>query len=291
MDYLSKFKKLDLKTKKMISWNLSWSFKSAFRWRWLEFEEFKEYEVWEDSRYIDWLVSAREQRLLTKRFVVDKNIKVFFVLDNTSSMNFWFEKKKKDTMIEVFFLLALSSIENWDSVWALIYDEKDIKFFDSKKWRWHIFNIYKNIYENLTRFTKKYKDLITMNSVFSYLNKFRIKDNLIFVLTDKMNFGDNKDLKILSYKNDVVVVNVFDNFENTLSSSNNVEWVIWFLSKIGKWLFIDNTDETKKEMYKNLRDAKIKSFSKSLNSLGVGYLKIDNLTNIHKEFFNFFNKK
>ena len=69
MDHLKNFKKLDLKTKKMISSNLSWNFKSVFKWKWLEFDEFKEYEDGEDSKYIDWLVSARENRLLTKNLV------------------------------------------------------------------------------------------------------------------------------------------------------------------------------------------------------------------------------
>jgi hypothetical protein len=49
MNHLQNFRKLDIKTKKMISSNLAWNFKSAFRGRWIEFDEFKEYEAWEDS--------------------------------------------------------------------------------------------------------------------------------------------------------------------------------------------------------------------------------------------------
>nr|MDD3720458.1 DUF58 domain-containing protein [Candidatus Gracilibacteria bacterium] len=325
MDYLSKFKKLDLKTKKMISGNLAGNFKSVFRGRGLEFDEFKEYEEGEDSKYIDWLVSAREQRLLTKKFVVDKSIKVFFVIDKTKSMDFGFDKKKIDTLIEVFFLLALSSEENSDEVGSLIFDENSMKFFDTKKGKAHIFEIYKNIVENLfekekngnIKVTKKVIKVIKngliisknkisgfygkgknynegkgniLNSTFSFLNKIKLKNTLLFILSDKMETLDDKNLKILALKNDIIFVNIFDNFENTLES-NETEGVLGFLSNLGNKIFIDNTTDEKKDEYKKLREKKIKDFSIYLNRMGISYLKIDNLTNIYKEFFNFFNKK
>ncbi len=331
MDYLSKFKKLDLKTKKMISWNLAWNFKSAFKWRWLEFDEFREYESWEDSRYIDWLVSAREQRLLTKRFAIDKSIKVFFVLDVSKSMEFGFEKTKVDTLIESFFLLALSSIENWDDVWAVVLDENNYSFFDTKKWKANVFDIYKRliekwkwkgfvipakagIYEKVKSFLNIETNVnkqsidprikseddnldtiwewhISLNFIFSFLNKIRLKNCFLFILTDKMNVKDDKNLKILALKNDVVFVNIFDTFENTLETTNENSWVLWFMSSLWKGFFIDNLNTRKRYEYKELRKRKIKDLFMYLTNLRITYLKLDNKSNIYKDFFNLFAKK
>ncbi len=292
MDYLKNFKKLDLKTKKMISSNLSWNFKSAFRWKWLEFDEFKEYEAGEDSKYIDWLVSARENKLLTKKFSVDKSLKVFFVMDVSKSMNFGFDKTKKDTLLEIFFLLALSSVENWDDIGALIFDENSYKFFDTKKGKWHIFEIYKTIVErenNLSVITDN-SQLSSLNSTFSFLTKIKLKNTLLFFLTDKMEFENDKNLKVLALKNDLIFVNIFDNFENTLNAKNEKSGVLGFLSNLWKWMFIDSLDKEKKTEYAILRKTKIKNFSRYLHSIKVRYISIDNLTNIYKEFFNFFSK-
>ncbi len=327
MDHLKNFKKLDLKTKKMISSNLSWNFKSVFKWKWLEFDEFKEYEDGEDSKYIDWLVSARENRLLTKKFSVDKSLKVFFVMDIWKSMDFGFDKTKKDTLLEIFFLLALSSVENWDDVGALIFDENSYKFFDTKKGKWHIFEIYRSIVEKENGFSAfssvipaeagiykndnksilnneanannnlidsglnpEWRSLKNLNSTFSFLTKIKLKNTLLFFLTDKMEFENDMNLKVLALKNDVIFVNVFDNFENTLDAENEKSGVLWFLSNLWKWMFVDNLDEEKKEQYAILRKSKIKSFSRYLHSIKVRYISIDNLTNIYKDFFNFFSK-
>lgn len=292
MDHLKNFKKLDLKTKKMISSNLSWNFKSVFKWKWLEFDEFKEYEDGEDSKYIDWLVSARENRLLTKKFSVDKSLKVFFVMDIWKDMDFGFDKTKKDTLIDIFFLLALSSVENWDDVGALIFDENSYNFFDTKKGKWHIFEIYKTIVERETVIVNDSEVIQkeSLNSTFSFLTKIKLKNTLLFFLTDKMEFENDKNLKVLALKNDVIFVNIFDNFENTLDAENEKSGVLWFLSNLWKWMFVDNLDEEKKEQYAILRKTKIKSFSKYLHSIKARYISIDNLTNIYKDFFNFFSK-
>lgn len=312
MNYLQDFRKLDIKTKKMVSSNLAWNFKSAFRGRWLEFDEFKEYEAGEDSRYIDWLVSAREQRLLTKKFSLDKSIKVFFVLDLTKSMDFWIEKKKQDTLLEAFFLLALSSIENTDDVGALIFDENRYKFFEPKKWKSQIFEIYRSIMEmnnesiypesipvSSTRTkgspgwqsSKKVQTSKTLDSTLSFLMKIKLKNTMLFFLTDKMQIQDYKELKVLALKNDLVFVNIFDNFENTLTLPKEYSWVLGLDSIFWEWIFVDLSDKEKKDEYIAYRKDKINMLSWYINSIKASYLKIDNLSNIYSEFFNFFSKK
>jgi hypothetical protein len=92
-------------------------------------------------------------------------------------------------------------------------------------------------------------------------------------------------------KNDIIFVNIFDNFENTLDTESENSGILWFLSNLWKWMFVDNLDEEKKEQYKNLRNTKIRDLYLYLNKIWVRYLKIDNKTNIYKEFFNFFSKK
>ncbi|NDK08885.1 DUF58 domain-containing protein [Candidatus Gracilibacteria bacterium] len=348
MNHLQDFRKLDIKTKKMISSNLAGNFKSAFRGRGLEFDEFKEYEAGEDSRYIDWLVSAREQRLLTKKFSLDKSIKVFFVLDLTKSMDFGIEKKKQDTLLEAFFLLALSSIENTDDVGALIFDENRYKFFEPKKGKSQIFEIYRSIMEMNTnsassvikhshsvilgldpgisskvenlkntkdtnifksifsRDDKKnisesidsgsgpegqFSELVNLNSILSFLMKIKLKNTMLFFLTDKMQIQDYKELKVLALKNDLVFVNIFDNFENTLTLPKEYSGVLGLDSIFGEGIFVDLSDKEKKDEYIAYRKDKINMLSWYINSIKASYLKIDNLSNIYSEFFNFFSKK
>lgn len=50
----------------------------------------------------------------------------------------------------------------------------------------------------------------------SYFHNLPIKNSLVFLLTDKMNEFEEKNLKIASLKNDFVYINIFDHFENNL---------------------------------------------------------------------------
>lgn len=290
MDAIKNFQKLDIKTKKMISSFDAWNFKSLFKWKGLEFAEYKEYEIWEDSKDIDWLVSARGQKILTKIYNIDKSIKVFFLLDLRNNMNFGFEKKKIDSLLEIFFLLALSSIENSDKVWAIIFKEDDFKIFQAKRWKSHIFNIYKEIL-NFTNNLKIKKNENNLQNMILFLNQIKLKNNFLFILTDEMDVINDKNLKVLSLKNDIVYINIFDNFENTLEINENNLWIMWFKSKLWDTLNIDLNDDEKKENYKKYRQEKIKKLSNYLNKLWISYLKIDNFTNIYKEFFYFFKLK
>lgn len=290
MDAIKNFQKLDIKTKKMISSFDAWNFKSLFKWKGLEFAEYKEYETWEDAKNIDWLVSAREQKILTKKYNVDKSIKVFFLLDLRKNMNFGFEKKKIDSLLEIFFLLALSSIENSDKVWAIIFKEDDFRVFQAKRWKAHIFNIYKEIL-CYTSGSNPRENKNSLQNMISFMTQIKLKNNLLFILSDEMDVTNDKNLKVLSLKNEIVYINIFDDFENTLENKWNYSWLSWFSSRFGDVLNIDLQNTYKKEEYKKYRQEKINNLSRYLWKVWISYLKIDNLTNIYKDFFYFFKLK
>gem|GEM_PF-2790950 len=48
-----------------------------------------------------------------------------------------------------------------------------------------------------------------------------IKNNLVIVLTDKIDEISDKTFKILSVKNEVIYINIFDYIENNLIEDDN----------------------------------------------------------------------
>jgi hypothetical protein len=67
----------------------------------------------------------------------------------------------------------------------------------------------------------KIKDF-DINKLFSFFNSLPIRNSLVFLMTDKTSEIDDKYLKIQSFKNDFVYINIFDYFENNLSEDNSV---------------------------------------------------------------------
>jgi hypothetical protein len=56
-----------------------------------------------------------------------------------------------------------------------------------------------------------------INKILDYLVSNKVSENLIFILTDSTDKVDEKLLKLVSNNNDVVIINIFDYFENNLS--------------------------------------------------------------------------
>ena len=272
---ISSYKKIDIKAKKLL-WNLfMWNFKTSFKWRWLEFSDFRNYDVWDDVKRIDWLVSAREWKTLVKRYEEDRELDILFVLDIWKSMEFWILKPKIETLKEVFYILWLSWVEDQSKIWALLLFDNSSKYFNFKKWKNNLINIFNELEKNFGE-TKVLNNTSNILDLSQLLN-LKTKNSLIFVLTDKIEI-EEKSFKVISYKNDLVYINIFDDFENSLRWN---DWIIW-LTWIKNNFFIDTDNEKKVIEYVNFRKNKLDKFKKNIYKFWADYLKIDNLSNVFK---------
>lgn len=273
-------KKLNLKINRLVDSLFVWNYKTAFKWRWLEFIDYRLYDSSDDAKYIDFLASAREWKLLIKRFEEERELTVFFLLDLSETMNFWEEKTKIDTLIETFYILSFSANKNNDKIWAIIFNDNWFEFIKPGKWIKNIHKILEIIKKNNI---KKIPDF-AVNKLITIFNNLPIKNSLVFLLTDKMWEIEDKNLKISSLKNDFVYINIFDFIENNLIDDF---WVLRFKDKF-RTFFINLWNKQKVLNYRKLREKKIKDFKAKLNKLKISYLQIDNKTNIFSQLLTFF---
>jgi len=289
---------IEFKLKKLLAWGLFGKYKSKVSWSWMEFDEHKNYSPWDNVRDIDWKASSKTNELYVKKYEQDKDLKVLFCLDISSSMNFGSEEKtKKETLIETFYALALSAYYNNDNVWAIIFDENNLEFLDYKKEKTNIYKIVENI--PLAPFQKGEQNkkplLEGVGDVLNEIKNRRIKNNLIFIITDKEKF-DLKKLKFLREFNDIIVLNIFDRFENELLNSQEKDYnflINKILSNISfesknKFLNVDLSDKEKIEDYKKLRKQKLEELKYNLEKSNIWYIFLDDKTDILKELIKYF---
>jgi uncharacterized protein (DUF58 family) len=70
-------------------------YKSVFRGRGLEFESYRLYTPDDDASLIDWKASLRANDLLSKQYVEERNLNVYFLVDVSNSMLFGSSNKLK----------------------------------------------------------------------------------------------------------------------------------------------------------------------------------------------------
>ena len=270
--------KLDFKLKKKIWTDLFGMYKSKFHWSWLEFSEHKEYQIWDNIKNIDWKLSAKTNKIYIKKYEEDKNLKVSLVVDlSINNIEFGWESKKQ-ILLDSLFLLWESAIWNSDNVQILGLWEKEI-IKNYTKNRFH-FRKYLEELENIS-----FNQNTNLDNVVSRLIKLNLKNNLIFLFTDSNQLENSSLLKLLSLKNDIIIVNLFHKLENELINKNGD-----LLFTNGKDIYSVFLSKNKIEQYKKLRKEKLKKFEKQIIKSWWRYLYLDTSSDVLKEFYKFMAK-
>ena len=89
----------------------------------LDFAELREYEPPDDIRHIDWNVTARMGTPFVRRYLEDREITAWFLVDLSPSMGFGGpERHKASVIVDLVGLLARLLTRNGNRVGAMLYD-------------------------------------------------------------------------------------------------------------------------------------------------------------------------
>ncbi|HEY5687357.1 MAG TPA: DUF58 domain-containing protein [Yeosuana sp.] len=88
LDKASGFKNLELLAKQVVEGFIAGMHKSPFHGFSAEFSEHKIYNQGESTRHIDWKLFAKTDKLYTKRYDDETNLRCHIIIDNSSSMHY-----------------------------------------------------------------------------------------------------------------------------------------------------------------------------------------------------------
>jgi len=105
-DILSRIRKIEIRTKNVVSEIFSGEYHSSFKGQGLEFAEVREYQAGDAYRDIDWNVSARLGVPYVKKYQETRELNVVFVVDVSASQNFGTRQMlKRERLAEIIALL------------------------------------------------------------------------------------------------------------------------------------------------------------------------------------------
>ncbi len=133
------FKNLELLATQVVEGFISGMHKSPFHGFSAEFAEHKIYNTGESTKHIDWKLFAKTDKLYTKRYEEETNLRCHLVLDNSSSMHYPKLKQFSITSLNKigFSVLASAAIMNLlkrqrDAIGMSIYSD-EYEFYASEK--------------------------------------------------------------------------------------------------------------------------------------------------------------
>ncbi len=205
-EVFKKIQGLHFKTKRMASDLFAGRYVSAFKGRGMEFAEVREYSPGDDIRTIDWNVSARYGHPFVKVFHEERELTVMLMLDISGSHSFGTRGKlKRDLLAETAGMLAFLAIRTNDKVGAMLFSSGVEKYIPPKKGAPHVWRLIKEIftYEPLARKTN-------LNEALTFLNKAVKRHSIVFLISDCIDEGFEKPLRLAAKKHQLTVIRLTD---------------------------------------------------------------------------------
>jgi uncharacterized protein (DUF58 family) len=145
-DILRQVRRIELRTRGLVSSRFSGEYHSVFKGQGLEFVEVREYNPGDDVRTIDWNVSARTGGVFVKKYVEERELTVLLLVDLSGSQHFGTRGRfKSETVAEVAATLAMSAVRNNDRVGLLVFTDRVELFVPPRKGRRHVLRIVRDL--------------------------------------------------------------------------------------------------------------------------------------------------
>ena len=266
-EILKKIQKFHFTTRRMANDMFAGQYESAFKGRGMEFAEVREYQVGDDIRTIDWNVSARFGHPYVKVFHEERELTVMLVLDLSGSHRFGTRKKfKRELLAEVAGMLAFLAIRTNDKVGAILFSSKVEKYIPPKKGASHVWRLIKEV------FTYQPEDLSTdLDGVLTFLNRVSKRHAIVFLISDCMDTGFEKSLRLTSKKHDLTVIRISDPAEETLP---NVGFVYLRDPETGIKTLVNSNSRKLKKKWRSHRDEQKAYLNELFKKAGIDQVEL-----------------
>jgi uncharacterized protein (DUF58 family) len=205
-EVFKKIQTLHFKTRRMASDLFAGQYVSAFKGRGMEFAEVREYSPGDDIRTIDWNVSARYGHPFVKVFHEERELTVMLMLDISGSHSFGTRGKlKRDLLAETAGMLAFLAIRTNDKVGAMLFSSGVEKYIPPKKGAPHVWRLIKEIFTYEAREQKT-----NLHEALTFLNKAVKRHAIVFLISDCIDEGFEKPLRLAARKHQLSVIRLTD---------------------------------------------------------------------------------
>lgn len=266
-ELLKQVRQIEIRTKGLVNQVFSGEYHSVFKGRGMEFSEVREYNFGDDIRNIDWNVTARFGHPYIKIFEEERELTVILLVDLSGSLSFGsVDKTKQQIAAELSAILAFSALKNNDKVGLFLFSDKIEKFIPPRKGRKHVLRIIRE----LLSFKPEGKTT-NIKEALEHMNHAIKKKSIVFLISDFMDEGYEKVLRIVGKKHDLIGIVINDQREKSIPKMGLVKFTD---AETGKERWID-TSSTKvqnwiKQYYERLISERKTLFIKSrLDSIEI----------------------
>lgn len=261
-EILRKVRHIEIRTTRLVNDLFGGEYVSVFKGQGIEFADVREYVPGDDIRSIDWNVTARSQHTYVKKFVEERELTVFFLVDVSGSQRFGSGNRlKAEVAAEITALLAFAAVKNKDKTGLLIASDEVEKYIPAQKGKMHVLRVVREIL-----YFQPQKKGTKLSAGIEYLNKILTRTAVIFIISDFLDAGYERALKILGRRHDVIAIHLTDRREGDLPPIGLVEFED---PETGETVLVDTSARRLREDYSMQAKAQDEKTEKLFKTLGI----------------------
>jgi uncharacterized protein (DUF58 family) len=283
-EYLKKIRQIEVRTNKLAQDLLAGAYHSVFKGRGMDFEEVREYQPGDDVRNIDWNVTARTGTTYIKKHREERELTVMILVDVSASDTLGSgSQTKKELAAEIASVFAFSANRAGDKAGLLLYSDKVESFIPPRKGRAHVFRLIREI----LYFRPSGKGT-SLKAALDYFNLTVTRSAVVFVVSDFLDEGYERALRVTNQKHDVIAVSVFDRREMELP---NVGSILLEDAETGEVVEVNTADKGLRERY--AAEARVASTRRRqwLQRSGLDIIEVETDVSYQRELKKFFERR
>ena len=268
-EILRKVRKIELISRGIVREAVGGEYHSVFKGQGIDFDDFREYQPGDEVRAIDWNVTARMGFPYIKKFIEEREMTVFLVVDVSASENYGgVDQSKRELAAEIAGVFAFSANANQDKTGVVLFSDQTELWVPPAKGSLHVLRIIREI----LYITPKGRGSNLVPALERLTNQLN-RRALVVVISDFQHEGYERALRICSIRHDVVAVQISDKNEIDLPDAG---WIRWEDPETGQQLELNSSNRAVRQQYRTLRADWQRRLDQSFKSMAID--KIDAVT-------------
>ncbi|MDD5608222.1 MAG: DUF58 domain-containing protein [Ignavibacterium sp.] len=283
-DLVKQVRQIEIRTKGLVNQVFSGEYHSVFKGRGMEFSEVREYQFGDDIRNIDWNVTARFGHPYIKIFEEERELTVILMVDLSGSLMFGsVSKTKQQIAAELSAILAFSALKNNDKVGLILFTDKIEKFVPPRKGRIHVLRIIREVLS----FEPEGKST-NLRGALEFMHNAIKKKSIAFLISDFIDEGYEKILRIVGRKHDLIGVVLDDKREKEIP---NIGMIKLTYSETGAERWIDTSSGKVREKISGVRKENEKIRNSVFVKSGLDKIEVTAGSNYIQPLVQFFRRR
>jgi len=263
-DLMRKVRRIEIATNRLVDQGVAGDYHSVFKGLGMEFAEVRPYQPGDDVRTIDWNVTARMGSPFVKKYVEERDLTIFLVVDVSGSLSFGSRAiLKRELAAEIAALLAFAAVRNQDRVGAALVSDRLELFLPPQRRRTHVLRLVREVLDRQPHGATDLERGLEM--VLASLKR----RSVLFVISDFLGSPFTRALKAAAARHDLILVEIVDPRDQELPA---VGPVVLRDAETGRVAMVNGRQAARRHAEQRLRERA--DLARLTRRLGVDHLEL-----------------